>query len=320
MENKKKIIPIDDLIAVNSLPESINDENCFTLYYKETGDNKREIKINTFKMVTKLRFTKSTMIERLKLNINKIFSFDHLKINDEEISPQEFLRENENKNIPKNINLAITIIYYLLFYKNINYFLNILRKYYGSDNNNNDNKRNNILENIENKDNINIYNNSKGNYDIFNNNNDIKLNDKIFESFDSNSYQNHIDNNRNCKNDVDNHIDNYIDNYNGNDNYEDIKSQSEYKDKDIEEKISNENDTEKKMDKVDLKEIILENLNDNNFKRYHKKSELDINEKKNTDFNNYKNQNEDYLNFNNMDLISFVIFKFKYNYFFLFFS
>ena len=115
-----KIIPIDDIITVNSQPKNLKDVNCLILYYKENSKNsKKPQKIKEFKMVVASAFSKVTIIERLKELNRKKYDFIHRK-NDNEIFPQNFLKmENFSS---KKINKGILNIFYLFYFKNLNFF------------------------------------------------------------------------------------------------------------------------------------------------------------------------------------------------------
>lgn len=131
MGTSLKSIEVDDLICVTSAPQSLQDQNCLSVFYKEyTDSKKKKFKISEFKMVCARSLSKLSMIEKLRLNIKNKFTFDHLKLNNE-IAAEDYFKGMVNK--PQQIYQAIKIIHYVYFYKNAIHFLSIFKKKHGKE-------------------------------------------------------------------------------------------------------------------------------------------------------------------------------------------
>ncbi len=126
MGNSSKVFDIKDLICISASPQSLQDQNCFSIYYKEYTDSKKiKFKISEFKIVCSRSYSKFSIIENLRLNIKQKFNFDHLKLKNE-VAAEEYFKGMVNK--PQQIYQAIRIIHYVYFYKNTIYFFAILKK------------------------------------------------------------------------------------------------------------------------------------------------------------------------------------------------
>lgn len=148
------------------------------------------------------------MIEHLKLNIRKKFTFEHLKASNEVLA-SDYFKSLQNK--PQQVSQAINIIHYVYYYKNIIYFFSLFKKKYGREkslnaieldkvlnqsNNNNVNNniihktiaginpasQNNIIYKFGEKPNIEVLDNN--NYNIVSNRGAYKNNDHALKDSD----------------------------------------------------------------------------------------------------------------------------------------
>jgi hypothetical protein len=149
-----KTIEMDDLISVSSAPQSLQDQNCISVFFKEYSDSKKtNFKISEFKLVVTRSVSKMTLIEKLRLNIRKKFDFSHLK-SANEISSKDYFKGLINK--PQQVYQGIKIILLVYFFKNAMYFFNIIKKKIVKDKSllsheDNNGRRNELLSSLNNQ-------------------------------------------------------------------------------------------------------------------------------------------------------------------------
>ncbi len=124
-----KKIQTEDLICVSATPQSLQDQNCLSLFYKEFSDTKKtKFKIAELKLACTRSISKLVMIEKLRLNVKNKFTFDHLKL-EGEIPAEEYLKGLINK--PRQVYQGIKILYFVYLYKNAMHFFSIFKRKFG---------------------------------------------------------------------------------------------------------------------------------------------------------------------------------------------
>jgi hypothetical protein len=206
MDPLSKKIDTDDLICVSSTPQSLQDQNCLSVFYKEFSDAKKtKFKIAEFKLACARSVSKLVMIEKLRLNVKEKFTFDHLKLAGE-VSAEEYFKGLVNK--PQQVYQAIKIIYFVYFYKNAFNFFSVFKKKFNREKNVsnremdrllnkqpnlniNSNCNDNLIKISSNKDNLEEFIVQKKlknleNEKIFNTNNNIPDINKVVDIFGTN--------------------------------------------------------------------------------------------------------------------------------------